>query len=114
MSNDVVRGLAIALVVLWVVACVIDAAMAGGGKPRQVTEKPVEQKASESVSQAPPQEMTGDKVKRELETLRKTQTELAEALGVTRAYVSQVIRGKKPFTAELQGRCREILESWQK
>lgn len=110
MANDLVRGLALASVVVWVVACAIDAAVAGGRKPPQVTEKP--QTASEPVSQASPQEVTGGELMRELERLGKTQTELAEALGVTRGYISKLIKGTKPFTPELQVQCRAILNQW--
>lgn len=81
--------------------------MAGGRKRTGVTEQP--QTASEPVCQAPLQEMTGAELKRELDRLGKTQTELAEALGVTRGYVSKLIKGTKPYTAELQEQCGAIL-----
>ncbi|MGH9554148.1 MAG: helix-turn-helix transcriptional regulator [Terriglobales bacterium] len=56
--------------------------------------------------------MTIEELKAALVQADKMQTELADALGVNRSYISKILAGKKPFTAELQNRCHEVLVDW--
>lgn len=42
----------------------------------------------------------------------KTQTALADALDLSRFYVSKILSGAKPFTPELQAKCRQVLADW--
>ncbi|MGH9549696.1 MAG: helix-turn-helix domain-containing protein [Terriglobales bacterium] len=56
--------------------------------------------------------MTLEELKAALAQADKMQTELADALGVNRSYISKILAGKKPFTAELQNRCHEVLVDW--
>jgi plasmid maintenance system antidote protein VapI len=44
--------------------------------------------------------------------MNRTQGDLAAELGVTRAYVSELVNGRKPFRIELQKECRKILDGW--
>jgi antitoxin component HigA of HigAB toxin-antitoxin module len=56
--------------------------------------------------------LTVDDMRLALEQTGKTQTELAEAIGVSRFYVSKILAGKKPFTTELQSRVKAVLADW--
>ena len=47
-----------------------------------------------------------------LEQTGKSQTELAEAIGVSRFYISKILAGKKPFTMDLQARVKTVLDQW--
>ena len=119
MSFDIARGAALVVVPLGVLGALYESLLTFDDEAtasRPAADDPTSQAAGTNAGSAepPPAEFTGEELKRELDRLGKTQTELAETLGVTRAYVSQVIRGKKPFTVDLQARCREILASWQK
>lgn len=66
--------------------------------------------AGSSEAQAPI--LTVQEVKEALVLADKTQTELADALGVSRAYVSKILAGAKPLTPELQDKCRQVFSDW--
>jgi len=115
MSNDIARGGLLAIAVIWGALGLLDVVLGARkkGAPDDAGEMKVQEpsSANDAVEIMPP--LTGKELKQELERLGKTQTDLAEALGVSRAYVSQIIKGTKPFTLEKQQRCRQILESWK-
>jgi hypothetical protein len=101
-----VRAAIIVALVVWLVLICYALAMT-------IMEKP-----SRNVGDAPAAEselspMTGQQLKAELRRLGRTQSELAVVLGVSRSYVSHLIKGTKPFPIAMQQRCYQILESWQ-
>jgi hypothetical protein len=108
MSNDFIRGAASVVVALWLVLLLIDSLISafqrGGGA---IVAMPTAE------SNSPPAELTGGQLRAELDRLRKSQGDLAAELRVDRSYVSHLIRGKKPFSPEMQQRCRDILDGWK-
>jgi len=52
-------------------------------------------------------------VKDTLEDNDRTQSELADAMDVSRAYISKIFAGAKPFTPELQEKCRRVFWEWK-
>lgn len=74
--------------------------------------QPEESIAGPEIPEASLNELTIQELRDGLERLNKTQTELADALGVTRFYVSKILSGSKPFTPELQSKSRQVLAAW--
>jgi len=109
MGSDILRGAALVVVPLGTIAAFYDALLALDDEHRSPRPAPA---AAAGASEPPPADLTGEELRRELARLGRTQTELAEALGVSRGYVSKLIGGSKPFTQELQGQCRAILAVW--
>jgi hypothetical protein len=107
MVNDAVRMTALAFVSLWMILSLLDSlftpvhASSAALAPRQ------QERAQEQ-----PMKLSAAELKAALVRLARTQTELAEELGVSRAYVSQLVNGRKAFGTDLQKRCRKILNDW--
>jgi len=56
--------------------------------------------------------LTAQDVKDALDKTKKTQKELAKALGISRFYVSMILTGARPFTPELQRKCLHVFADW--
>jgi len=109
MSFDLARAGIPAFFVVGILIGLTEAVMDLFQRPRSQPVS-VNSRKEESGGQAP--DLTGAQIKSELDRLGKTQSELAAQLGVTRAYVSQLIKGTKPLGPDLQQRCRQILRDW--
>jgi len=114
MSFDIARGAVLVVVPLWVLGSLLDTLMTMNDERSGAAGPAADDQTISAADTAEPSpaELTGEQLKAELDRLGKTQTELAEALGVTRGYVSKLIKGAKPFTSELQEQCRAILSHW--
>jgi hypothetical protein len=102
MSNDVIRGLAPAVVAIWALLALVDSVI---GAFHRGSTGAVVQLPTETV-------LTGEQLRAELDRLGKSQGDLAAELGVDRSYVSHLIRGKRPFLPNLQQQCRAIIDRW--
>jgi hypothetical protein len=59
-----------------------------------------------------PSILSVEDLKAALEASGKTQTELGDAIGVSRYYISKILAGKRPLTMDLQLRLKAVIDGW--